>query len=537
MLGSLRKGLLLTTAGISALVCFACVSLFAWYSYQYQVKQLSARSAELGDLLSIHVSQLMSQQPHDWPDAFERVLRPNSHLLNVHVYLYNSQDELEFRSSYNRAGIAPITTRIQSEGGSAVLRAPQIRPQGIDYIVPIMAPPPDQQTLRAVQPTQRGYLFTRTDHSGLAEARQTFAVLALLAVSLAVLMALLMASLLSGLFTRPLNQLIHTSAEVARTRDYSIRAKRAPFYEIDVLSHNLNTVLKRIQQSIQERDKAQAASAALNRELEQQVTERTSALRQANHELLETLEQLHQHQGHQVEAQKLSSLSELVAGISHEINTPLGLAVTAASMLEEQIKAAPEQSLQHEQVDILQRNLTRAVELMNDFKKIAIDHASEHASAVDFNQMLEDIMTSARAVSEYRGKLADNVTVSIESELRQPIMAKVGIWQQIITSLYDNSLTHAFSHTSDPAITVSVHVVDQRLRICWHDNGCGVPADILRRIFDPFVTTKRGQGNSGLGMHVVYNLVTHTLGGSIRCRSEAEQGFEVTIECAFDYAN
>ena len=525
MLSSVRKGLLITTACITCVTSLSAFIIYAWFSFHQQQRQLESRVTDQAQALAINVAQQIAQHGETWQDDFPALINYSDFVVNAHVYTYTSDGNLNFLTSYNRPGVAPIASR---EDAFTDLR---LGSQGIDIMFPFFAP---QSVFANTEIRPQGYVFIRADAQPLRDTLQFHTVVAFFVIVLAILLSLFLAAVLSRFFTRPLHEMIDVTAQVARTRDYHLRVPHSPFAELDMLGRNFNTVLERIEQFIRQQKKAEAATAQMTAELEQQVQERTTALRNANQELLETLEQLHQHQGRQVEAQKMSSLSELVAGISHEINTPLGMAVTAASMIDNSIQQLPEshQVKLAQQLAIVQRNLTRSVELINNFKKLAIEHAGEEASAVEFGQMLDDIVTSARTYVE-GGK---HVDVQIQCDLKKPILAKVGIWHQLILSLFENSVLHGFASMETGRVELIVSEQDDQLQFIYRDNGAGVPADILRRIFDPFVTSKRGKGNSGLGMHLVYNLVTHTLDGTISCHSVPEEGFEVIIQCPFDEA-
>lgn len=540
MLSSLRYGFIITTTAISVLICAVAFLSYSWFNFQQNRTHMEQRTLELAQLLAAHVERQLSERVEQQQENFAELLSRSQLILHAHVYRYNPERELEFQAGYNRPGTAPIAARsdyIEASSGTQL----SFSEYGLDVIVPIELP---QATFTDVSPPQElGYLFLRADTSALRTLVQRAALTALLVIIFSAASTALLASLLSRYFTRPLADITRITAEVARTRDYNLRVPRSFFNELSTLGYSINTMLDRIQQSIAQREKAEASAAQMNLELEHQVQERTTALRQANQELLETLEQLHKHQGKQVEVQKMSSLSELVAGISHEINTPLGMAVTASSMLAERIQSQADEQApisnqdliaeQTEQLAIVQRNLARAVELINNFKKMAIEHAGEEAVAVDFASLMEDIFTSAKSNVEHSKHIEINVT----SKLQAPIMAKVGVWHQLLMSLFENSAIHGLQGHQHPHIDVRAEISNARLHVRYHDNGRGVPADVLRRIFDPFVTTKRGQGNSGLGMHLVYNLVTHTLKGSVQCDSEPGEGFTVVIECPFDFAS
>jgi signal transduction histidine kinase len=240
----------------------------------------------------------------------------------------------------------------------------------------------------------------------------------------------------------------------------------------------------------------------------------------------------------------------MVAGIAHEINTPLGISVTAASHLQDETRRLSrmisgneltrsalerfEHSAQ-ESADIVLRNLRRADHLVKSFKQVAVDQSSEERRVVDLGASLEDIVTTVGPSLRPSG-------CQIVLNCPQLIIVETapGALYQIVTNLVMNSLTHGFATGTSggpsrpsmasgalgllPEIRIDVHRDESAVRIDYRDNGRGMDEIVRKRIFEPFFTTRRGQGGSGLGMHIVYNLVTQMLHGSIECVSAAGEG-------------
>lgn len=534
--GSLKRGMLLVTMVVTTLTSLAVFAVFSVIQHQELRALLIERLEQHAQLLATNVKQQIVHHDNDWHDSHLQTLIDADFIQTVHLYRYTENDtELSFFSSYNRPGMSPIPSRADRID---TLREAVVRQYSAELAIPLVADDNEQI----------GYLFVRASISELRRHIQIAMLSAFALALLTLIVTYIATSLLSRYFTRPVNRIISTMQQVARTKDYSLRVSSSELIELDMLAHNFNTMLDRVQQYLRQQQKAEQYAHQLNSELEQQVQDRTNALRNANQELLDTLEQLHQHQGRQVEAQKMSSLSELVAGISHEVNTPIGLAITSGSMLQEKLAALDarmqseeltsselQQFLQTatENASMVNRNLRRAADLVDNFKMLAIEHAGEDPTEVDLQALFEDIVTSCLTTLDP----VQHVKTSVRCDITNPVRVKVGVWQQILASLLENSLIHGFAQREEGhiEITISHHV--ERLRVVYKDDGCGVPADILRRIFDPFVTSKRGSGNSGLGMHLIYNLVSHTLDGSIRCHSQPEQGFEVVIEYPLDITN
>ncbi len=284
---------------------------------------------------------------------------------------------------------------------------------------------------------------------------------------------------------------------------------------------------------------AEAELKLVNESLEARVLDRTQDLRASNAELTSTLDALKRAQTQLVESEKMASLGTLVAGVAHEINTPLGIGVTAASHLrqeseriglrlgsgtlskselEEFAKTATESS------DLVLRNLDRASKLVKSFKQVAVDQGSEERRLVPLGSYIEEVLIALKPTLR---RTAHRVEVNIAADLS--IETYPGAISQIVFNLVTNSLTHAFANTDIGLMQFSAERVNGRIELIYRDNGAGLSAEVRKRIFEPFFTTKRGQGGSGLGMNVVYNLVTQLLRGRIRCDGEEGKGIVVTI--------
>lgn len=277
---------------------------------------------------------------------------------------------------------------------------------------------------------------------------------------------------------------------------------------------------------------AQLSLEIMNQDLEQQVATRTEDLESSLKRLQETQSQL-------IESEKLAALGGLVAGVAHEVNTPLGIAVTAASVIQETreslLQAFNQQTLTSQQfaelmermtqsATMLESNLNRAARLVRDFKQTAVDQVSESRSQFNVKQVLEALMASLH--SETR-------KIPVEPQLHGDeaiIMNSLpGVLTQIMTNLVMNSVNHAFSTCSNPMINIQFYQKEQNIIIEYTDNGCGVGKELHQKIFEPFFTTKRGQGGSGLGLNLVFNLVKQKLHGRLSFSSELGQGVHYVI--------
>lgn len=287
---------------------------------------------------------------------------------------------------------------------------------------------------------------------------------------------------------------------------------------------------------------AEAADALrrLNDELEHRVEERTRALRLSNRELQFTLDELKQMQKQLVEAEKMAALGGLVAGIAHEINTPLGIGVTAASHLEDEtrrlmqlfadnkVTRAVMETYQHDALSssqLILSNLRRAGQLIKSFKQVAVDQSSEQAREIDLKTYLEEILVSLGPALK---KTRHEVSIKCPENLR--IYTYPGAISQIVVNLVMNSVIHAFDGVDSGSMQIQCESYDEEWLLLYRDNGAGMTDEVRQRVFDPFFTTKRGQGGSGLGLHVVYNLVTQLLRGSLDCVSAPGKGVEFQIQ-------
>jgi signal transduction histidine kinase len=178
-----------------------------------------------------------------------------------------------------------------------------------------------------------------------------------------------------------------------------------------------------------------------------------------------------------------------------------------------------------ENLNIIYRNLNRAAELISSFKQVAVDQTSETSRSFCFAQLVNEILLSLQPRLK---KLQHNINVNCDPTLC--VEMKAGPINQILINLIMNSVIHGFENIEKGDIEISAELVTaNKFKLVYRDNGKGIPDDIKKLIFDPFVTTKRGQGGSGLGMHLVYNLVTQALNGSIVLSSEEGQGVEFVI--------
>ena len=173
---------------------------------------------------------------------------------------------------------------------------------------------------------------------------------------------------------------------------------------------------------------------------------------------------------------------------------------------------------------LVESNLHRAADLINSFKKVAVEQTSDSLDEIVFHDYLRDVIASVEP------RLNDNqVVIELISDGDWMIKTYPGAWWQVLSNLIENSLSHGFLNQSSGVITVSAQLQSGKLVLTYRDDGCGMDAATLEKLYEPFYTTTRKHGNTGLGMHIVYNLVVQQLGGSICCHSKLGQGVEFVI--------
>ncbi len=271
---------------------------------------------------------------------------------------------------------------------------------------------------------------------------------------------------------------------------------------------------------------------ALNTRLEQRVAERTL-------ELSEALERLTATQAELVQAEKMSALGSMVAGVAHELNTPIGNSLTVASALQDQAQEfnnTMAQGLTRKQLEyfvhrvqegtnILMNALSQAADLVASFKQVAVDQASVNRRPFDLRATVDTILLTLSADIRKTGH-----TVECQIPENISMHSFPGPLGQVLTNLVNNALLHAFDNQANGhvLITAVLKGADQ-VCITVQDNGSGIAPTHLNRVFDPFFTTKLGQGGSGLGLHIVYNLVQELLGGRIQVDNTPDSGACFTL--------
>ena len=295
----------------------------------------------------------------------------------------------------------------------------------------------------------------------------------------------------------------------------------------------------------------------LNRTLEEKVIKRTEELSSANNELslanqeltalneemiamndelMNQNDKIRSIQEFLVESEKMAALGGLVAGVAHEVNTPIGVGITASTHLTDMVK---ELLMRQDQGDlsqddligylediqsaseIIDKNLARAGKLVQSFKRLSTDQSSEPVRQFDAGKYLDEILISLSPTLK-----KSPITIATQSEERLIIHGSPGAFSQIITNLVMNAFHHAFEEYKPGTIDIHLSSADNpdMIQLTFKDNGYGMTPEVQKKIFDPFFTTMRGSGGTGLGLSIVHNIVTQQFKGSIQCHSTEGEG-------------
>ena len=277
----------------------------------------------------------------------------------------------------------------------------------------------------------------------------------------------------------------------------------------------------------------QAVIAIENTRLITEVQERTR-------QLSRSLEDLRAAQDSLVQTEKLAALGRLVAGVAHEINTPIGTSLTVASAFLDKAKRfevdvaggdVRRSSLtefiaaSREAASQIMLNLGNAVELIQSFKQVAADRNVSDRRRFDLGQVTEQVIKGLTF-----GLRGQNLTVSVECEPNLAMNSFPGPYGQVLTNLVLNSVTHAFPDGARGSVHIATQASGQdNVEVLFSDDGCGMSPEVRRQVFDPFFTTRRDQGSTGLGLHIVHNIVTNRLGGRINLETKPGAGTKIRI--------
>jgi signal transduction histidine kinase len=525
--------LLVCTTGL--FVTLAC-SIFVAVQYQQAVTRVNS---DVADFTSITASLATE---HLVFNTREQLVRDLAQLgqaqLVQHVHVYrvdNSSGTTNFFASYNAPLLAPIPSRVARV---QELIGVHLGERFFEAVEPIY-----------LEDRLLGYVYVRVSRAGIDQLLYTSIALAIAMIGGSLFMVYFLALRLRGYITKPVDQMVVSMNRVASEKDYSLRLARTNLSELNSLTHAFDIMLARIQQHIERQQIAEQQASELNSELEQQVNERTDALKVANRELIKTLETLHQYQQELVEAQKMSSLGDMVAGVAHEINTPVGLVITSTSILQDALVVMREKFEQkimtssdfqrfllscQDNLTLIERNIQRTADLVSRFQQLAMDQFAEDSRDFDMALFCDDV------VAALHNRFPQLQTYSLTLNCPRPLWvhSRPGPLNQMFIQLVQNSLQHGFDQRAKGGVEIDIQFDSQSGILCidYRDDGVGIPTAVLGKVFEPFTTTKRSSGAAGLGLHFVYNLVRQALKGSIDIDSQPSRGTHFRIELPHAFA-
>ncbi len=307
-----------------------------------------------------------------------------------------------------------------------------------------------------------------------------------------------------------------------------------------------NQVTERTQKIEEQKEELKTANIRLEehqKEIEEVNTlleEQKEELMQQKEELQSTLENLQKAQEQLIESEKMAAIGGLVAGVAHEINTPVGIGITAISNLQDDIQRMAglyekdkisredfKKFIQSSQdvANLIQKNLERTASLVQSFKQVSTDQVTEHKRVFNFKEYLNDILISLKPKFSEK-----NINFNVECDDELQLNSYPGVYAQIFTNLLLNSLQHGFHKKDTGNIGIKADITNDLLKIKYTDDGAGISKKDLPHIFEPFYTSNQHRG-TGLGLNIIYNLVKQKLHGTITCESEPEKGvlFEMEV--------
>lgn len=263
-------------------------------------------------------------------------------------------------------------------------------------------------------------------------------------------------------------------------------------------------------------------------------------LEDSNDELEQTITNIKQLQKKLIESEKMASLGSLVAGVAHEINTPVGIGLTASShftfiseilkekydkeeMTEKEFENYLEES--KELSVLIFSNLNRTSDIIKNFKQVAIDQSSEQKREFNVKEYTKGILLSIDNIIKNK-----DIKIDINCDEDLNINSYPGLFTQILTNLIINSMRHGFKLKEAGNIIIGISIKNELLTLVYKDNGVGITKKNLPQIFNPFFTTNREDGGSGLGLNILYNIINNSLNGTIICNSEENSGVEFIIK-------
>ena len=379
-----------------------------------------------------------------------------------------------------------------------------------------------------------GRLTLTLSTEGYAERRQQVLASYFRAIGLMLIGSLVFIYIVMHLrFVKPAERLL---ASARRLADGDLKAPIHARYhdELGAIADSLEQTRRALLALVDKVEQKNADLHHANETLEQRVDERTRSLQQA-------LETLNHAQDEIVQVEKLASLGRVVAGVAHELNTPIGNALVVASTLADDLTAlrrefedgtlrrSTMQRLTERSVtglDILSRSLESASRIVGDFKQVAVDQTSDQRRRFDAEHVTREVLSTLNPTLRRAG-----CEVVLHAETGIECDSFPGAYGQVLNNLVMNALMHGYPNRRDVQLQVYLAVnAQQQVQLTVQDEGVGMSDEVLRRIFDPFFTTRLGRGGSGLGMNIVQGIVVRILGGQLTVHSVEGQGTTVTVQ-------
>ncbi len=269
------------------------------------------------------------------------------------------------------------------------------------------------------------------------------------------------------------------------------------------------------------------------------IEQANNKLGDSNKALKETITNLKKTQDQLLASEKMAALGGLVAGVAHEINTPIGIGLTGISHLEDMtdnvVSRYKNKDLSQEEFDeylstsnelnsLVHKNLEKAAQLVRSFKQVAVDQSSEEKRIFNLKNYMHEILASLQSIIK-----KTQLKIKVECPEDIIINSYPGAYSQVISNLIMNSIVHGFNRNEKGYIVINIEKQDKTIKLIYKDNGKGISKENLSKIFDPFFTTKRNSGGSGLGLNIIFNIVASTLNGTISCESEENKGTKFII--------
>ena len=474
---SIRKAL----ANAVMLVTALCLSLSISISTYLDVKEQKALIVDkitlLAEIIAYNAQVTVLFDDNETEAERLKLFESVPMIKNVHIYAIDElSNKPKFFSSFNAIRTPPVPIKVNNIDE---LLEPQFKNKAIELIKPIVY---EGNTI--------GYAYVRGDLERLNQYINKKIFIDILLTLFVLVIVYFVSRRIQKRIANPIDNLSNLLQDVSRNHNYETRAQKTNVDEINQLANSLNIMLARTQKQIERHENDKQEIKQLNQSLEEKVNQRTIALREANQELLNTLERMHQYQNQIVENEKMASLGQMVAGVAHEVNTPIGLGITGSTLLRDKLaeinslfeqKTLTSSHLKRfiddgiENLDLIYRNLNRAAELVSSFKKVAVNQDVEMSTKINLHDLLSDVIMSMRSEIQYR-----NPKIIINCNSNFSIETKSGPLQQVLQQLLSNSVIHGFTDDIGNEVRFDVERNESSLIIDYYDNGIGVVGNFKR---------------------------------------------------------